>query len=437
MTSPGPGPRPVAYLVSQYPHISHEFISREVRALRALGVRVQTFSVRPTPVEDVRSTGDRLEHASTTALLARPAGVLTAAAALAARHPMSFARGLRGAVRASHGNPTRLLWQLFYLGEAALLVRRMRADGLRHVHVHFANNGADVARLAVILGSGATGEPWTWSLAMHGPAEFADVVGSDLAEKVRSARFVACISDFCRSQLMALVEPEHWPKLHLVRMTVDTDRYPQRPATGRSEGPLRILFVGRLVPEKGPHQLLEAVQGMPRGAVEVRIVGGGRLAGPLEEQLRRAGLADVVTLTGPLGQDELPAQYGWADVFCLPSFSEGLPVVLMEAMSSGLAVVSTRIAGIPELIEDGVNGVVVPPGRPDLLRHALLDLASHPEERAALGVAAARTVRDVHDPAVNAQALAALLGSGASGSGTSVIDLTREATRTASRTRRG
>ena len=407
---PAQGAPRVAYLVSEYPKLSHEFVAREVGALRARGARVHTFSVRVVPEDDGRTAAAAAERRETPALLGSKAAVARAVAAAAVRRPRAVLAGLRLAVRSGPATPKARLWQLFYLAEALLLVQRLLPLGVRHVHVHFANNGADIARLAVRIGSGSDGRRWTWSLAMHGPTEFGDVEGFDLAAKVRSAAFVSCISDYCRSQLMALVEPEQWHKLQLVRMTVDPDRYPPMTArrAGRT-GPLRVLFVGRLVPEKGPQILVEAVAGLPRGSAELRIVGSGPLAGALAEQVRALGLADVVRLTGPLGQDELPAQYGWADVFCLPSFAEGLPVVLMEAMATGLPVVSTRITGIPELVEDGVTGLLVTPGRPDLVTAALHRLGTQPDLRRELGDRAVRRVHTDHLPAANAAALARLL----------------------------
>jgi glycosyltransferase involved in cell wall biosynthesis len=173
-----------------------------------------------------------------------------------------------------------------------------------------------------------------------------------------------------------------------------------------------VLFVGRLVPEKGPAVLLDAVAAM-RCAVELRVVGDGPLKGALAAQVERLGLCERVTLTGALGQDDLPEQYAWADAFCLPSFAEGLPVVLMEAMSTGLPVVTTRIAGIPELVEAGESGLIVSPGRADLVARALTALADDPELRFRLGAAAAATVRTRHTPGPNAASLARLIAGSA------------------------
>lgn len=402
----------LAYLVSLYPALSHEFISREIRALRADGVRVSTFTVRPALPADLTTDAYRRESAGTASLLGSRRALAVGVARFAARHPLALAAGLRQAGRTGPRTARSRLWQLFYLVEAVRLVALMRASGLRHVHVHLANNAADIARLAVLLGSAsAPGTPrWTWSLAVHGPTEFADVPGSDLAAKVRSASAVACISDFCRSQLMALVEPEHWGKLGVVRMSVEAARYPSHAAARAArpaDRPLRVLFVGRLVPEKGPSLLLSALALLPDGAVQARIVGTGPLGPSLADQVRSLGLP--VSLLGGLGQDDLPAQFAWADAFCLPSVAEGLPVVLMEAMASGLPVLTTRIAGIPELVEDGVTGLLVPPGRADRLASALLRLRDDAPLRRALGVRAVMAVHSQHDPAVNAAALRDLL----------------------------
>ncbi|WP_345710882.1 glycosyltransferase, partial [Kineococcus glutinatus] len=312
-------------------------------------------------------------------------------------------------------------WQSFYLAEALVLLEELRRRGIRHLHVHFANGSADVARLVVAMGRALDGPQagWRWTLSMHGPTEFEAVTAHDLPAKVRSAAAVACISDFCRAQLMRHSEPSSWPKLHLVRMGVDAARFTDASAerAQRPTGPLRVLFVGRLVPEKGPALLLDAVAELRRrrgaAAVELRVVGGGPLEDGLRRQVRAGGLGNAVSLLGPLANEELPPQYRWADVFCLPSFAEGVPVVLMEAMATGLPVVTTAIAGVPELVRDGENGLLVPPGRVDALVDALLALADDPRTRHRLGAAGRGRVVGEFDPALNADRLVAALQDGA------------------------
>lgn len=382
----------MAYLTSRYPALSHTFIEREVAGLRAQGVRVETFTVRPSPPETLVTADLRAQARRTQPLIG--AGAVTwlrAHARLALRRPDVLGAGLARALRTGPRSPRARLWQVFYLGEAVVLLDLMRRRGLRHVHAHFANVAADVARHTAALGRDLDGpsSAWRWSFTMHGPTGFEAVREVDLAAKTRDADGVSCITDFCRSQLLALVEPQHWDKLTVVPMTVDEQRY-HPPATPRGQdGPLRLLDVGRLVPQKGPSILVDAVDRLLRRGVPVRarIVGAGPLADDLAREVSRRGLSDAIELTGPIGQDRLPELYRWADVFVLPSFAEGLPVVLMEAMATGLPVVTTQIAGIGELVIDRTHGRVVPPGRPDRLADAIADLAADPLRRRRMGQA--------------------------------------------------
>nr|WP_240895218.1 glycosyltransferase family 4 protein [Kineococcus siccus] len=197
-------------------------------------------------------------------------------------------------------------------------------------------------------------------------------------------------------------------------MAVDPDRFPADAdlRAGRDEGAVRVLFVGRLVPEKGPDVLLDAVQRVLARdrRVEVAVVGAGPLAGDLRRTVDERGLAGVVRLLGAVGQDDLPAWYRWADVFCLPSYAEGVPVVLMEAMATELPVVTTPVAGIPELVEDGVSGHLVAPGDAAAVADALVRLVDDPQTRAALGRRGRARVLAEFAPETNARRLARLLG---------------------------
>jgi colanic acid/amylovoran biosynthesis glycosyltransferase len=249
---------------------------------------------------------------------------------------------------------------------------------------------------------------------MHGSTELYDVRGTRLADKVSDARFVACISDFTRSQMMLLVDSRHWGKLPLVRCGVDTERF--RPPARERDGRARILYVGRLVHEKGVGVLLEALAGLD---AELVLVGDGPRRAELEQRARSLGVHDRVRFAGAVGQDEIRAYYEDADLFCLPSFAEGLPVVLMEAMASGLPVVTTSIAGVPELVEDGVSGLLVRPARPDALREALARVVDDPALRRSFGEAGRRAVEAEFRSDAAARALLAQLTDGAPAAPTS------------------
>ncbi|MBA2580267.1 MAG: glycosyltransferase family 4 protein [Thermoleophilaceae bacterium] len=374
----------IAYLVSRYPAISHTFILREVLALRRLGAEIETFSVRRTDPHELLSAADREAFATTETIVPpRPLKLAADHAAALVSKPLRYAATLLLALRLSPPGARGVLWQVFYFVEAIALWRRCEQRDVRHVHAHFANVATDVALLAAEFG----GERWSWSFTMHGSAEFYDVARHRLREKVERADLVVCISHFSRSQLMGFVTEDHWPKLRMVHCGVDPEAF--RPVGERNSygGPTRILHVGRLVQVKGHAILLHALAELARCGLDITatLVGDGPKRTELEQLAEGLGIAEKVTFTGSVGQDEIRSYYAAADIFCLPSFAEGVPVVLMEAMASGLPVVATRVTGIPELVEAGVSGLLATPGRTDEIAAALRRLAESPELRTSMG----------------------------------------------------
>lgn len=372
----------IAYLCSEYPAISHTFVLREVEALRRLGAAITTFSIRRTHPDRLLSPADRAAAKTTIAILPPSwARLLRAHLGLALRAPAAYLSGLALALRLAPPGLRGRLWQAFYFAEATMLWDECRHRGIRHIHVHLANAAADLALIAAHIGSAVESEqPWSWSFTMHGPTEFADLRHYRLAEKLSEARFVVCISDFARSQLMALSEPEAWERFEVVHVGLPVGQFTRSsPPAPRGDRPT-ILYIGRLVPEKGQAVLLEAAALLAgRGhLVDLTLAGEGDLRPALERRAEQLGIAAQVSFLGAVGQDRLRELYETASIFCLPSFAEGVPVVLMEAMAMGLPVVSTRITGIPELIEDGVGGLLVAPGRPDELADRLESLLVDP-----------------------------------------------------------
>ena len=408
---PGSDTVAVAYLAAQYPRTSQSFIRREVQALRTLGMHVETFAIRAADPADLLSSSDRGEAATTMAIRPTTLSQIARVHVKAAfRHPRAYlatlARGWRAAPPIRRGR----LYQCFYFAEAIVLWDGMRRRALRHVHAHFANVACDVARLTVAFGTAAGREPWSWSFTMHGPTEFFAVERFGLVSKIEQASLVVCISEFCRSQLMVLVAPEHWGKLEVVHCGLDPAEFVPCPSSDRPD-PFRVLCVGRLVPEKGQAILIEAIAELCHRGLPIRltVVGDGPSRQALEALATQRGLDGQVTFTGALGEEEVIARYQDSDALCVPSFAEGLPVVLMEAMALGLPVVTTRISGIAELVEDGTSGFVVPPGRIDLMADALSRLATDPRHRLEMGRAGRAAVAAGYDIASSAQALYGLL----------------------------
>jgi glycosyltransferase involved in cell wall biosynthesis len=390
----------IAYLCNRYPAVSLTFIQREVRALRDLGMRIDTFAIRQAFPEHLLSAADREEYQSTFAVLPpKPARLFAAHAHALLLHPLRYAATLALALTLHPRGLRGLVWQCFYFAEAVLVWRTCHRRAIRHIHAHFANVAADVALLASHLG----GEGWSWSFSLHGSVEFFEISQSRLAEKLRRAKFVICISDFARSQAMAFLEQPQWAKLHVVHCGVDLVKF-RRAQHPPDSGPTRVLSVGRLIEAKGHAALLDAIGLVRTEGVDARltVIGDGPQRAALESLSARRGLEGAVTLAGSIGQDEIAAAYAATDIFCLASFAEGLPVVLIEAMAMEIPVIATRIAGIPELIEDGVSGLLVTPGRPDQLADALAVLSRDPRRRRAIGIAAhAKVVAefDVRDSA--------------------------------------
>jgi colanic acid/amylovoran biosynthesis glycosyltransferase len=379
----------VAYLVTRYPAASRAFIQREVLALRGLGVEVDTFSLRRADDADVLTGEDRAEREATYSLQPIRAGQLLRDHALAlGLRPLAYVATLAHAVGRGRGVRGRL-GQLAYFGDAIQLWAELRRRGIDHLHVHFVNAGADVALLAARF----SGDALTWSLTLHGPAEFYDVTENRLESKLSEAAWIACVSDWVRSQAMVLLPPEEWEKLRVVRLGLDTTKWTPLPKRA-DDDELRVLNVGRLDPVKGQALLVEAIGQLRSEGLDVlcTIAGAGPEQDELEALIADAGLSTHVTLAGSVGQDRIRELYAWADVFCLPSFRESLPVVLMEALAMEVPVVATRIAGIPELVDDQANGLLVAPGRVDELAAALARLARDPDLRRELGHAGRRRV---------------------------------------------
>jgi len=368
--APGAGVPTIAYLNSEYPSLSHTFIEREIRALRERGFQIRTFSVRPPGKH--ATLGD--EHAraarETRAILAsRAALVLDSLRAILTSPVRTLRTIIAGQRLAPPGVGSRLRHGAYAI-EGIWLARRLVEESITHVHCHMANNGAAVALLACRY------DPrLTYSLSIHGSAEFFHVDSWTLAAKVESAAFVRSISNFCRAQIMAWTEPASWDRCHVVHCGIDPSQF--APLERARVGPLRLLTVGRLHPIKGYPLLLEACRELSNDGIEwsLDMVGDGPMMPALRALSERLGISDRVRFSGAVGQDRIVSYYHGADVIVVSSFMEGVPVVLMEGMATGMAGLTTAVGGIPELVENGVSAVVVPPGSSAALADGLRRLA--------------------------------------------------------------
>ena len=395
----------VAYLVNHYPAVSHSFIRREILALERQGFEIERFSLRGWDGKLADPQDERERERTRFVLQQGATGLMRALLAELSTQPATFIEALRLATRLAKDSDKSLLYHWIYLVEACVVARWSRARGVRHIHAHFGTNSAEVAMLAGVL-CGAS-----YSVTVHGPDEFDRPQALALGEKIRRAAFVIAISSFTRSQLFRWVERAHWAKIEVVHCGLEAAFYstPQVPLPVPSAR--RLVCVGRLSEQKGHLLLLTAMRtAFDRGCeFDLVLVGDGELRSAIEERILALGLQAHVRLTGSIGSAEVRAELIAARALVLPSFAEGLPVVIMEAMSLRRPVITTFVAGIPELVRAGEGGWLVPAGDADALADAIVDcLASSPEQLGAMGDRARQRVLARHDIDVEASKLAKL-----------------------------
>jgi colanic acid/amylovoran biosynthesis glycosyltransferase len=392
----------VAYLTSQYPATSHTFVSREVAALRELGLPVDTFSIRPPSDAEMKDALLSKEAEATFTVLRQPlTGFLSAQFGLLFTRPGAYFRALGRAFGHRPPGLRGIAMSPVYFAEAVLLARELKRRKIDRLHNHFANAGAIVGYLAACL----VGLPW--SFTMHGISETDYPAGLLLGKKIEAAKFVACVSYFGRAQAMRLVGPDQWEKLHVVRCGLPLSTLPKHVRSGAAK---RIICVGRLSPEKGQAGLLEAFAQLSadRANVELMLVGDGPERADLRSRAKALGIAEKVTFTGRLGEKETLERIAESDILVLSSFMEGLPIVLMEAMAMGTAVVASRVAGIPELVEDGRSGLLFTPSNWDELTGCIGRLLDDQTLRQTLARNARQAVSSEFDIRNSASQLAAL-----------------------------
>ena len=407
MTNPLSGP--IAYLTGEYPRATDTFIQREVAALRDLGFDVRTSSIRRTGPEHLVGPEQQAEAAQTFHVIeqtARPLRFLVAHLA-ALRHPARYVRTLGLAWRTAPAGLRGHVYQMIYLAEAVVLARHLQQTGVVHLHNHIAKASCTVAMLASAL----SGIPYSFTL--HGPDDLLSPAQWRLDEKIARAAFVACISDYCRAQAMLAADRRHWDKLHVVHCGIDPARYDtpdRRPGA-------RLLFIGRLAAVKGLPVLFAALAmaRRQRPDLHLTLIGDGPERRALEDEARDLGLSQATRFVGYQSQDAVARALCDADLLVLPSFAEGVPVVLMEAMAARLPVVATRIAGVPELVADGESGLLVAAGDEVDLARAIVQVLADPQQMRRMGVAGREKVSRDFNSATEAAWLGTLFNHTSSG----------------------
>lgn len=393
--------RAVAFLMSQHPAINHALLLREVRQLRELGLNIRVASIRGPDRPLERLTAEERAEAKETYYVKTQGfrRALTDNLYVLLSRPAAYLRGLVYALRIGNFHPRRTALLLAYFTEAVLVGRWMERNGLTRVHAQYCST---VALLAWKI------FPVEISVGFHGPDEFEDVAGFRIREKVAACRFVRAISYYSRSQLMKSSAAEDWDKIEIAYLGVDPESFAPRRFRPDPD-PLEVLCVGRVAPVKAQRMLIAAVEMLARQGKSVRlnIAGGGPDREALAAMVRAHGLDQHVILHGWVSEPELNELYRNADVFALASFAEGVPGVLMEAMAMEIPCVATWITGVPELIRNGRDGLLVAPSDAEALAEAIGQLADDADLRLRLGKAGRQRVMEKFHLRRNAEILAA------------------------------
>lgn len=315
--------------------------------------------------------------------------------------PAGYFSGLLLALTSSHWNLRNVLRHAGCFGEAVVVGQWMKRSGYAVLHTHYASTTAMLVEKVFGI---------HLSMTLHGSAEFIDPIGFCMREKVSAASLVIAISNFGASQVMRFCEAEDWTKVAVVRLGVDSVEL--APHANEIEGPaFQLVCVATLVPVKGHALILRAVATLvSEGArMNLVLVGDGPERARLERLTTELGLQDCVQFTGSLPNEQARKYVAAADAFILASFAEGIPVVLMEAMALGIPCLSTWVTGIPELIENGTEGLLFAPADTDAIARCVRRLFDDPALRVRLGKAGRRKVAAEYDQRQNVAMLASEL----------------------------
>ncbi len=393
----------IAYILNTYPQPSQSFIRREIRALERQGHKVTRIAMRRYDGRLV-DPQDVAEAEQTDYLLAKgPMTLLRGSLRALGRNPGGFLAALRMALKLGRRAEAGLLRHMIYLAEAAHVAAQCHAAGVTHAHAHFGTNAPAVAMLAQMLGGPK------FSFTVHGPEEFDAPRALSLGAKMKAADFTVAISQFGRSQLMRWADHADWDRIHVVHCGVEPERF--RDPAPLPEGPRRVVAIGRLVEQKGQMILIYAMAQV-KSDLHLTLIGDGEMRDQIEALIDRLDLRGRITLTGWVDETRVNAELAAAHAMVMPSFAEGLPMVVMEAMAAARPVIATYVAGTPELVRPGETGWLVPAGDVSALAQAMDELATLPQARLAEMAAAGRTrALARHDIDTAAQKLAALMGS--------------------------
>lgn len=355
----------IAYFTNTYPRATDTFIRLEVLGLRERGLEVNTYSVRKSG-DDHNVDNEVISEKQNTSFIL-PFNILELLFALflfTFTKPKNLLHSLKATIKTARPGIKGKLLQFAYFLEALVLAKRLKEDNIEHLHNHLGDNSGTVTLIA------STIIDIPYSISIHGPHIFFDGFNWALNEKTKHSKFISCIGHFCKSQMMLYTESEYWDKFEIIRCGVDLKKYQFR---SNSSTPSKILFVGRLSNEKGLNVLLDSLAILKSENLDfmLTILGDGPSREKLEQQTKELKLNDYVIFKGFVDQSTIREDLNNSDLFILPSFAEGIPVSLMEAMAIGVPVITTYVGGISELVIDNKTGLLCYPSDPSGLADSI------------------------------------------------------------------
>jgi colanic acid/amylovoran biosynthesis glycosyltransferase len=394
----------VGYLMNAYPMTSTTFIRGEIEALESIGVDVRRFAIRHWD-QALVDPADIEEAARTEYLLTgNVVNLIVGLIAELCTNPGGLAKAFGPWIAQMRYSDRGFIKHVAYFLEAVQLRRRTKRGGIRHLHAHFSTNATTVAMLSKLMGGPS------YSFTAHGPDEFGDQTSGRLLTKIKYAAFVIAISDFCKVQLICCSDMQFWDRIHVVRCGIRLDEF--TPGDSLRSIEHTFVCVGRLCVQKGQLLLPKAAAAL-RGEfpdLKIILIGDGPIKRSLEELIVQYKVDDIFELKGWQPNAEVRRAVQKSRAFLLPSFAEGLPVAIMEAFALNRPVISTFIAGIPELLSSAC-GWIVPAGSESALVEAMrAALRASSDQLEMLGTEGRRRVEEGHSVTANIRQLRRLFG---------------------------
>lgn len=355
----------IAYLVNQYPKISHSFIRREIQALEKKGLHIKRYSIRYSQ-DSLVDIEDKQELQKTQFILnVGIFGLLINLFKTLIFYPLPFIKTFLFTLKIGYRSHSGILLNLAYFGEACVLSFSLKEQQINHIHAHFGTNSTTVAMLCSVLFD------FTYSFTIHGPEEFDKPEAIALPEKIKKATFIIAISSYGKSQIFRWCDYQQWHKIHIIHCGLDEKFIDAKLTSITSKN--NVVCVGRLCPQKGQLLLLKAIAKLKKKKIicQLTLVGDGELREDIENLAEKLGIKSQVEITGWANSDEVKQYITDAKLMVMPSFAEGLPVVIMESLALGIPVISTYIAGIPELVVNDECGWLIRAGDIDALDLAI------------------------------------------------------------------